>query len=104
MTATRFNQRRLDGDTSSLPSGAMIPFPQTRRVHAVGRIAERMARAKSREKGEAVLAAAIRQQRAAMTRKGVPPNKVERECTRLESAERTRLWSIIFSPTPNDTA
>ena len=57
-----------------------------------------------REKGEAVLAAAIRKQRAAMTRKGVPPEKVERECARLESAVRTRLWTVILTPTPNDAA
>jgi hypothetical protein len=90
---------------TSLPSTAvMIAFPQAGRVHAVGRLAERMACAKSREKGEAVLAAAIQKQRAAMTRKGVPPDKVERECARLESAVRTRLWTVILSPTPNDAA
>src|ERR1700721_1451194 len=50
----------------SLPDSAiMIAFPQAGRVHAVGRLAERIARAKSREKGEAILAAAIRKQRAA---------------------------------------
>jgi hypothetical protein len=98
------NQQRLAADTTLPRSAVMIPFPQAGRVHAIGRLAERMARAKSREKGEAVLAAAIRKQRAAMTRKGVPAEKVERECTRLESAVRTRLWSIIFSPTPNDVA
>lgn len=89
----------------SLPESAiMIAFPQAGRVHAVGRLAERIARAKSREKGEAILAAAIRKQRAAMTRKGVPPDKVERECARLESAVRTRLWTVILTPTPNDAA
>jgi hypothetical protein len=97
-------QQRLAADTSLVRSAVMIAFPQAGRVHAIGRLAERMARAESREKSEAVLAAAIRKQRAAMTRKGVPPDKVERECARLESAVRTRLWSIIFSPTPNDAA
>jgi len=38
-----------------------------------------------------------------MTRKGVPPEKVERECTRLESAVRARLFRLILTPpTGND--
>jgi hypothetical protein len=102
MTATPFSQPRLAGDTSSPPSAVIIPFPQARRVHAVGRIAERMARAKSREKGEDVLVAAIRKQRVAMTRKGIAPEIVDRECARLESAVRARLWTIIITPTSND--
>ena len=80
----------------------MIPFPQTKRVHFVGRIAERMARAKTREKREDVLAAAIRKQRGAMTRKGIASDKVERECAQLESAVRLRQCSITFSPNSND--
>jgi Family of unknown function (DUF6074) len=95
-----FNQQRLAADPSWPPSALMIAFPLARRVRAVGRIAERMAHAKSREKGEDVLAAAIRRQRAAIMRKGVPAEKVDRECVRLESAERTRL----LDPTPNDAA
>jgi hypothetical protein len=98
------SQQRLAANTSLPGSAVMIPFPQASRVHAVGRLAERIARTKSREKGEAILAAAIRKQRAAMTRKGVPPEKVERECARLESAVRTRLWTVILTPTPNDAA
>jgi hypothetical protein len=98
------NQQRLAADPSRPPSALMIAFPLARRVHAVGRIAERMARAKSREKGEGVLAAAVRRQRAAMLRKGVLAEKVDRECARLESAVRTRLWTIILDPTPNDAA
>jgi hypothetical protein len=82
----------------------MIAFPQARRVRSVEKIAEGMARAKTREKAEDYLAAAVRKQRAAMLRKGVAPAKVDRECTRLESAVRTWLWSIIFSPGPKDAA
>jgi hypothetical protein len=69
---------------------------------AVGRIGESMARAKSREKGEDLLVAAIRNQRAVMTRKGIASERVDRECARLESAVRARLWTIIFTLTPND--
>lgn len=82
----------------------VIAFPQAKRVHAVARLAERMARAKSRDKGEDLLASAIRRQRAAMARKGVAPNKIILECARLESAVRARLWNIIFVPPPNDAA
>jgi Family of unknown function (DUF6074) len=98
------NQQRLAADPSPPASAAMIAFPQARRIHAVGRIAQRMARAKTREKGEDILANAIRKQHGAMTRKGVPPDKVKRECARLESAVRTRLWTIILTATPNDAA
>ncbi|MGA8650411.1 MAG: DUF6074 family protein [Xanthobacteraceae bacterium] len=104
MTATPSSQARNPGDFLSPFFDVVIPFPQTRRVHAVARIAKRMARARTREKGEAVLAAAIRQQRGAMTRKGVASDKVERECARLESAVRARLWSIVFSPNSDDAA
>ena len=84
------NQQRLAGDPSRPTSALMIAFPLAPRVHAVGRIAERMGRSKSREKGEDLLAAAIRRQRAAMVRKGVPPEKVDHECARLESRSRER--------------
>jgi Family of unknown function (DUF6074) len=98
-------QQYFAAQTPSMrPSAVMIAFPQAKRGHAVGRIAERMARAKSRERGEQVLAVAIRRQRAAMTRKGVATERVDRECARLESAVRTRLWTIIFSQPPDDAA
>jgi hypothetical protein len=89
---------------STRQSAVMIAFPQAKRVHAIGRIAERMTRAKSREKSEQLLAVAIRKQRTAMTRKGIATERVDRECARLESAVRTRLWTIIFSQPPDDAA
>jgi hypothetical protein len=104
VTVSPLSPARQTGDLFSPPAAAVIPFPQMRRVHALARIAERMARAKTREKGEAVLVAAIRKQRGAMTRKGVPSAKVESECVRLESAVRARLWSIVFSPNSDDAA
>jgi hypothetical protein len=102
VTVSPLTQAKHTEDFLSHPPAVVIPFPQTRRVHAVGRIAERMARAKTLEKGEAVLAGAIRKQRGAMTRKGVASDKVERECARLEIAVRARLWSIIFPSTPTN--
>jgi hypothetical protein len=62
------NQQRLDADMSPPPSAVMIVFPQSRRVHLVEKTAARMALAKSQERGEKLLAAAVRKQRAAMTR------------------------------------
>ena len=104
MTVSPLSPARHRGDFLLRPPAVVIPFPQTRRVNAVARVAERMARAKTRKKGEAVLVAAIRKQHGAMTRKGVPSAKVENECVRLESAVRARSWSIVFSPNSDDAA
>ncbi len=98
------NQQRLGAVPSPPPSALMIAFPLARRVHAVARIAERMADAKSREKAEDILDVAIRRQRATMARKGISPTTINRECARLENAVRARLWTIIFAPPPNDAA
>jgi hypothetical protein len=82
----------------------MIAFPQSRRVHLVEKTAVCVARAKSQERGEKLLAAAVRKQRAAMTRKGIPAHEVERQCRALENAIRARLFRLILtSPTGNDT-
>jgi hypothetical protein len=83
VTATPSSQARHPEDFLSPLSAVVVPFPQTRRVHAVARIAKRIARARTREKGDAVLAAAIRKQRGAMTRKGVASDKVK---TRMRTA------------------
>jgi hypothetical protein len=104
VTVTPSGRARQPGDFSSPLSAVVIPFPQTRRVHAVSRIAERVAQAKRRDQAERLLATAIRRQRTAMTRKGVASDKVERECARLESGVRTRVWLILLSPNPKDAA
>jgi hypothetical protein len=98
------NQQRLTAETPP-PSTVIIAFPQSRRVHLVGKTAARVARAKSQERGEKLLDAAVRKQRAAMTRKGIPAHKVERECRALENAVRARLFRLILTPsTGNDAA
>jgi hypothetical protein len=98
------NQQRLDADMSPPPSAVMIAFPQSRRVQLVEKTAARVARAQSQERGEKLLAAAVRKQRAAMTRKSIPAHKVERECRALENAVRARLFRLILTPpTGNDT-
>jgi hypothetical protein len=42
--------------------------------------------------------ATLRQQAAAMARKGVPPDLIERERRKLESAIRTELWRALLAP------
>ena len=63
------NQQQLAADPSSPPPAIMIAFPASRRVHLIEKIAARVARAKSQERGEKLLDVAVRKQRAAMTRK-----------------------------------
>jgi hypothetical protein len=100
------NQQRLAANhPSPPPSAVMIAFPQSRRVHLVEKTASRVAHAKSQERGEKLLAAAVSKQRAAMMRKGIPAHKVERECRALENAVRARLFRLILIPSAgNDTA
>jgi hypothetical protein len=95
------NRQRL---MTSSPTATMIPFPFAKRAHAVGRLAARVASARTAEKAEGVLAVVLRKQRATMARKGVGLDKIERECRALEAAVRTRVWSLILSPTPTDAA
>jgi hypothetical protein len=98
------NQQRLAADPSPPASAVMIAFPPSRRVH-LEKTAARVARAKSQERGEKLLAAAMRKQRAAMTRRGIPAHKVEREYRALENAVRARLFRLILNPpTGNDAA
>jgi hypothetical protein len=98
------NHQRLAADPSLPPSARMIAFPQSRRVHLVEKTAVCVARAKSQERGEKLLAAAVRKQRAAMTRKSIQAHKVERECCAFENAVRARLFRLILTPpTGNDT-
>jgi hypothetical protein len=99
------NRQGLAADTSLPSSAVMIAFPQSRRVHLVAKTAARVARAKSQQRGEKLLAAAVRKQRAAMTRKRIPAHKVERECRALENAVRARLFRLILTPpTGSDVA
>jgi hypothetical protein len=86
------------------PMADVIAFPQARRVHLIEKVAVRVAHAKSQEQGERLLAAAVRKQRGAMTRKRIPAGKVERECRDLENAIRAHLWRLILTPPNGDDA
>jgi Family of unknown function (DUF6074) len=96
------NPQRIAADIAPAPSALMIAFPQAKRVRTIEKIAASIVRAKTQEKGENVLAAAVRKQRAAMTRKGIHSDRINRECRSLESAIRARVWCLIL--TPNDAA
>ena len=43
-------------------------------------------------------AAALRQQAAAMTRKGISRDLIERECRKLECAIRSDMWRRVLMP------
>jgi hypothetical protein len=73
-------------------------------VHLIERIAGRVAHAKSQEQGERLLAAAVRKQCGAMTRKRVPALKIDRECRALENAIRAHVWRLILTPPTGDDA
>jgi Family of unknown function (DUF6074) len=75
----------------------VIPFPQTRRRRFIARLAGRISSA-PRRTGEKLLIATLRQQAAAMTRKGVDPDLVKRECHKLESAVRAEMVQPAILP------
>jgi hypothetical protein len=86
------------------PMAEVIAFSQARRVNLVEKISARVAQAKSQEQGERLLAAAVRKQRGAMSRKRIPTHKIDRECRALENAIRTSVWRLILTPPTGDDA
>ncbi len=101
---TRLSAEPADanGRVAARPSALMIAFPQANRVRAIEKVAASIVRAKTQEKAGNVLAAAVRKQRAAMTRKGIHSDRITRECGLLESTIRARVWCLVL--TPNDAA
>ena len=75
----------------------IVPFPLTRRRAFISRHAARIADAAPKT-GEKLLAHQIRQQAAALARKGVAADIVERECRALEAAIRAELWRVVLQP------
>ena len=63
----------------------IVPFPQTRRRRFIVKTAARLASAPHKT-AEKLLAATLKQQCAAMTRKGVNPEPIQREHLALEFA------------------
>ena len=73
----------------------IVPFPQLQRRRFVARHAIRLAGVQHKT-AEKLLAATLRQQAEAMTRKGIPAAVVERESRNLESAIRAELWRQVL--------
>jgi hypothetical protein len=76
---------------------AIIPFPQARCRRFIMKTAARLLSVPAKT-GEKLLLATLRQQAAVMARKGVPPDLIERERRKLESAIRTELWRALLAP------
>ena len=73
----------------------IVPFPSVRRVAYVRNLANMMVHYRP-EAAERTLAAQLNAQRAAMLRRGLTPDVVERELRALELAVRARLWTIVM--------
>jgi hypothetical protein len=83
---------------------AIVPFPLARRPRLIVKTAARLVSVPAKT-AEKLLAATLQQQARAMTRKGVPPNLIERERRKLECAIRAELWRIVMmSPAPDGVA
>jgi hypothetical protein len=52
----------------------------------------------SAKTGEKLLAATLRQQAAAMGRKGIPSDLAKQECRKLEFAIRAEIWRTVLLP------
>jgi Family of unknown function (DUF6074) len=77
------------------PACEVIPFPAVRRIGFIRRQARLLAHYNP-DAAERTLAAQLNAQRAAMLRRSIPPEVVERELRSLELAVRTELWTIVM--------
>jgi hypothetical protein len=73
----------------------VLPFPRARHRTFVRRHAAHVA-AMGRNAGERYLANQLKVQRETMTRRGIAPELIERECRSLEAAIRVALWWIVM--------
>jgi len=70
----------------------IVPFPATRRVAFIGRMARLLATYRP-EAAERTLNAQLDAQYTAMLRRGIPSSMADREVRALELAIRARLWA-----------
>jgi hypothetical protein len=75
----------------------VIPFPQARRGRFIARLAARITAVPTKT-GEKLLIASLKQQAAAMSRKGIQPDRVKGECHTLECAIRAEMWRRVLLP------
>ena len=73
----------------------LVPFPATRRVGLIGRMARQMASYRP-DAAERTLWIRLDATRSAMLRKGIAPGLVDREIRSLELAIRAKLWMIVM--------
>jgi hypothetical protein len=73
----------------------IIPFPSTRCIDSIRRMARTMARYKP-EAAERALATPLRQKYDALIRRGFTPEVAKREVKSFELAVRAHLWGIIL--------
>jgi hypothetical protein len=73
----------------------IVAFPSVRRVGYVRKLAWMLVHYRP-DAAERTLAAQLDIQRAAMLRRGLAPDVVERELRALELAVRARLWAIVM--------
>jgi hypothetical protein len=75
----------------------IVVFPFAHRRGLILRLAEQMV-ARAPSAAEKHLQQQLRRQIEALHRKHVPDRMVEREIRALESAVRTELWRLVFTP------
>lgn len=76
---------------------SVVPFPQARRRRFIVKTAARLVSAPAKT-AEKLLAATLQQQAAAMARKGVSPELIERQRRELAYAIRAELWHRVLLP------
>jgi hypothetical protein len=81
----------------------IIPFPLTRRIGSIRRMAHMMA-SYTPEGGERALATPLRRQYEALLRRGIAPEVAARQVRSFELAIRAQLWRLVLQRDGDDAA
>jgi hypothetical protein len=81
----------------------IVAFPLTCRIGSIRRLARMMA-SYSPEGAECALATPLRQQYAALLRRGIAPEVAAREVRSFELAMRAQLWRLVLLRDGDDAA
>jgi hypothetical protein len=76
-------------------TGRIVPFPRARHRTFIWRHAAHVA-SMTQDAGGLYLANQLKVQRETMTRRGIAPELIDRECKVLEAAIRVALWRIVM--------
>jgi hypothetical protein len=82
--------------SSEAQMAQVLPFPLARRVDLVRKHAD-LSFGMRAELVDAHIRRQVDVQRQALLRKGVDPDRVERECKELAAAIHAEIWSIVFT-------